>query len=193
MCRQKLRDEVPEAGKPALSCLLNRALIHLLLGHKLLPRWNNQKHGMTPNQLQRRRAPVKSGRQRSYTNSRPRSTTQDRICLRWKTTPGGPCSSSCSAPRPVRAHMSRALSTSKEVSAPARYRALRIRFDPPAVSPPRGGTQTHFLPSTRQRDGARQSLNKRRRAPSFYLLRCYSHSHRLQQNETRCRPATSDA
>jgi hypothetical protein len=49
---------------------------------------------------------VKNGRQSSYTNSRRRSTTRGRASLRWTTTPGGPCSSSCSAPRAVRAHMS---------------------------------------------------------------------------------------
>jgi hypothetical protein len=40
---------------------------------------------------------VRNGRQPSYTNSRRRPSTRDRICLRWTTTPGGPCSSSCSA------------------------------------------------------------------------------------------------
>src|SRR5882762_8419994 len=39
---------------------------------------------------------------------------------------------------------SRALSTCEQVSAPARYRALRIRFDPPSHPPPRGGSRVHL-------------------------------------------------
>src|SRR5450631_1592605 len=36
MCRQKLRNEVPEAGKPALSCLPNRAHVTVRVLHIIL-------------------------------------------------------------------------------------------------------------------------------------------------------------
>jgi hypothetical protein len=125
---------------------------------------------MTPNHPHRQ-ASVKSKRRSSYTISRRRPTTRDRICLRWRTTLGGPCNSPCSAPRAVRAHISmsgsRGNTTNPTRSQPPERR--RHRQDivlsasasiPAGVSPPLGGTQTLFLRSTHLRDGTRQSSHK---------------------------------
>jgi hypothetical protein len=58
-------------------------------------------------------------------------------------------------------HQSHALSTSRETSAPARYRALRIRFDPSRrLSAARRNPNPFFLRSTHLRDGTRQSSHK---------------------------------
>lgn len=46
---------------------------------------------------------------------------------------------------------SRALFASEEASSPARYRALRIRFDPPGFLPPNGGTRVAAAPSIHRR------------------------------------------
>ena len=204
MCRQTLRNEVPAAGKPALSCRSNRALIHLLIGHKLLPGWTNQEHGTMTTHLAAH--PSKNGRQRAYAILRRRSTTRDRICirLRWKTTPGGPCSSSCSAPRAVRAHMSMSGSRGNtgiparsqppkrcrrrqdivlSASASIHQTSLRHAAEPKPI----------FCRQPRCETALARALNTRRRAPSSCLLRCYSHPHRRQKTGTRCRPATSDA
>ena len=205
MCRQKFRNEVPEAGKPALSCRLNRALSHWLFGHELLLRWNIKSRERQQIICQDGRAPVKNGRQPSYTNSLRRSTIRDQICicLRWTTTPGGPCSS-CSAPRDVRAHMSMSGSRGN-TGIPARSqppKRCRRRQDI-VLSASASIHQTSLRRAAEPKPifchepvcetALARAFNTRRRAPSSYLLLCYFHVHRTPQDGTRCRPATYDA
>jgi hypothetical protein len=135
-----------------------------------------------------------------------RSTTRAQICicLRWTTTPGGPSSSSCSAPRAVRAHMSMSGSRGN-TGIPARSqprKRCRRRQDivlsasasiHPTSLRHAAEPKPIFCRQPVSKTALARAFNTRRRAPSFCLPRCYSHSHRLQQNRTRCHPATSDA
>ena len=81
MCRHSIRTDGLAARQLALSCRSNRALHHLLLRHERLP-------GLILHQL-------------TITVDDARSASLAR-----GDEPGGPCSSSCSIPRAVRAHMS---------------------------------------------------------------------------------------
>jgi hypothetical protein len=93
---------------------------------------------------------VRNGRQPSYTNSRRRPSTRDRICLRWTTTPGGPCSSSCSARVPC----GRTCRCRDRGATPAFPRALNLQR---GVGAGKISRSPHPLRSTRHLSAARRN------------------------------------
>ena len=94
---------------------------------------------------------------------------------------------------------SSALSASEEASSPARYRALRIRFDPPSNPPPVGGTRVQPLPrlgvsrlSHPLRGGDRRSASSRG-ADGLRFGKARGFVDRGLEDQSRDRPNPRDA